>query len=360
MRRTAAFAALALVTGGCGATTLDRASEVPISTLAPPQSIAPVTTAPAEPRTALVRIDGRLAALAPTALEPAWVLDGAVAAADGASAYRVEAGELVRFDTATGSAAGRWPLPPGTNWRVAVVSGIGAHVVLTDGVIDSEHRPATSRLVLWHALTPDAPKLVESPGALEPEAISPDGTRVYVLDHRDGYYRVRNLELSLGQLFDTFGRDKSPAEDMAGHAVHATLSPDGRMLSTLYRAAHGDHEPFVHVLHLEYGWSYCADLPAGSYTSIASSVDGRTVYVGASDGSWIDLAVATLETTIDPLPVQVHRGSEPPVPLNAAGTLVTPGGIVTADSRGVAWYRNGQLINRVDHPVERLVALVSS
>ena len=46
--------------------------------------------------------------------------------------------------------------------------------------------------------------------------------------HRESYYRVRSLNLSSGEIFDTFGRGKSLAEDMAGQALHAVLSPDGR------------------------------------------------------------------------------------------------------------------------------------
>ena len=329
----------------------------------PPTTIAAPATvlAAGAPRAVLVRIEDRLAALSGTGAEPAWTLHGAVAAADGASAYRADNGQLVRVDTRTGAATERWALPAGNDWRAVVVSPGGDHVVLTDGVIDRDHRPARSRLLVWHRAAPDAPMLIEQAGALEPEALSTNGTLVYLLEHHDSYYRVRVLDTVTDQIFDSFGRDKSPAEDMNGVAVHAALSPDGRVLSTLYRQpADGDHEPFVHVLHLEQGWSYCADLPEGSYTSIASAADGRTVYVGASDNSWIDLDLAALETSTSPIPTFVHRDATPPVPLNPAGTLVTADGVVTADAGGVSWYRDGQLLGRVERPVQRLLALVAN
>ena len=250
-------------------------------------------------------------------------------------------------------------LPAAAAWRVVVVSPDGAHVVLTDGVVDSDHRPASTRLLVWHAATPDHPDLIEHPGALQPEALSPDGTVVFLLDHAATSYRVRIFDLASRSLYDSIGRDKSPAEDMYGQAVHAVLSPDGAVLSTLYRVA-GDPtaRPFVHVLYLAGAWSYCADLPFGDYTSIATSLDGRTVYVATKDGSWISIDVSEMsQTSTDPLPMVVHPVSAPPVPMATGGSLVAADVTVTADAAGVSWYRDGQLVAHITTRVDRLVAL---
>jgi hypothetical protein len=170
---------------------------------------------------------------------------------------------------------------------------------------------------------------------------------------------VRTLDVTTGALSDTFGRDKSPAEDMNGTAIRGVLSPDGHVLSTLYRVPDGvAHEPFVHVLNLAAGWSYCADLPEGTYTSIASSLDGHHLYVGASDGSWILIDITDMdEASLEPLPMTVYPASPPPVPLAVGGSLVTADVTVTADTSGVSWYRGGRLLAHVAHPVDRLVAL---
>ena len=49
---------------------------------------------------------------------------------------------------------------------------------------------------------------------------------------------------------------------MHGHAVHGVMSEDRTLLATLYRnPANTDEPAFVHVLDLQHGWSYCADLP---------------------------------------------------------------------------------------------------
>jgi hypothetical protein len=214
-------------------------------------------------------------------------------------------------------------------------------------------------MALWSAASPDAPRLIERRGALQPEALSPNGGVIFLLDHRSTYYRVRTLDVLTGDLSDTFGRDKTPAEDMNGTAVHAALSPDGHVLSTLYRVAgESAHEPFVHILNLAGGWSYCADLPDGTYTTITSSLDGRTVYVGASDGSWISIDLTDMdEVSLDPLPMVVHPPSSPPVPLAVGGSLVASDATVTADATGVSWYRDGTLLAHIEGPVDRLVAL---
>lgn len=352
MRIRVAAASLVLLTASCGGSS-GRAAP-------PSTSVAGAPNTTIGTRTALVEMSGKLAAFAPPNREPRWTLPGAIASPDGTTAYRVETGpRLARFDTRDASSTGSWPLPAGEAWRVVVVSPDGSQVVLTDGAIDFEHRPAVTRMALWNDEAPDDARLIEHPGALQPEALSPNGNLLFLLDYRSTYYRVRTLDVVTGELSDTFGRDKSPAEDMNGLAVHAALSPDGHILSTLYRVAdETTGEPFVHVLNLAAGWSYCADLPEGTYTAIASSVDGRTVYVGAGDGSWIAIDLTGMdEASGDPLPMTFNPPSSPPVPLAVGGTLVTSDGAVTADAAGVSWYQGGALLAHVAHPVDRLVAL---
>jgi hypothetical protein len=352
MRIGVAAVSFVLLTASCGSSSTQATP--------PSTSVARAPAATIDTRTALVEVSGKLAAFAPPDREPSWTLPGAVASPDGTTAYRVEAGPvLARFDTRDASSTGRWPLPAGEAWRVVVVSSDGSHVVLTDGTIDSEHRPAVTRLALWSAAAPDAARLIERAGALQPEALSPNGGVIFLLDYRSTYYRVRSLDVVTGEISDTFGRDKSPAEDMNGTAVHAALSPDGHILSTLYRIAdETTGEPFVHVLNLAAGWSYCADLPEGTYTAITSSIDGHTVYVGAGDGSWIAIDLTGMdEASTDPLPMTFHPPSSPPVPLAVGGSLVTSDGAVTADAAGVSWYQGGTLLAHIAHPVDRLVAL---
>ncbi|MDQ1425129.1 MAG: hypothetical protein QOD72_2627, partial [Acidimicrobiaceae bacterium] len=225
MRIAAAAASLVLLAAACGSSPARVAP--PSTSVEPAANTATSADVPVDvlARTALVEVGGTLVALAPEQREPLWTLADGVASPDGSAAYRVEPGPVIaRFDTGAAAPTGRWPLPAGDAWRVVVVSPDGSHVVLTDGPVDAEHRPAVTRMALWSDGAPEHAQLIERPGALQPEALSPDGSTIFLLDHRNTYYRVRTLDVASGNLSDTFGRDKSPAEDMNGTAVHAALS----------------------------------------------------------------------------------------------------------------------------------------
>jgi hypothetical protein len=368
MRTSTLVLSLALVASACA--TPNRNSSSAVTAPNPPPSVATssgsavnpgaATAQPGDLKSALVDLNGALAAVRPGSVTPLWTIPDAVASADGTKAIGVKNGKLAGYAIATGETTGTWPLPPGSKWRVAVVDRTGSRAVLTDGLIDANHRVTTSRLAIWERAHPDTPKLITQPGALEPEAISPDGQRLFVLDHRDKYYRVRTVSLSDNQIFDTFGRDKSPAEDMNGEPVRAVLSPDGNTLSTLYRVPGGGHQPFVHVLSLEYGWSYCADLPDGTYGSMTPSLDGETLYIGGADGSWLTLDLRTFdEPGAGLLPIELHRTGTSPLPLAPRGAVVSPRGIAAADATGVSWYAGDRAVAHVDLVVDRLVTLAA-
>ncbi|MFG1709792.1 hypothetical protein ACFLIM_42110 [Nonomuraea sp. M3C6] len=123
-------------------------------------------------------------------------------------------------------------------------------------------------------------------GNVEPEAFSPDGQAMYVLDRlppaAPDRYRVRMYDLTQGTMGALQTRDKrqiSPGqeEEMRGQGRQAVLDPAQNILYTLYThqdahlhtrdlAAGHDLSPgvhaFVHVLHLDQRWAYCLDLPA--------------------------------------------------------------------------------------------------
>ena len=297
------------------------------------------------------------------ATTPRWSRAGAQASADGSAVYVVDgegtSASLAGLDPRTGAPGRRWALPRPGAWQLAMVTADGHRVVLTDGPADRDHRRATTRLVVVDTATAAtaAPDPIELPGTLEPEALSADGRQLFVLDFRPDYYRVRAVLLPGGELVDTFSRDKESLEDMHGEPVRAVASPDGGLLATLYRDANGG-QPFVHVLDLRIGWTYCADLPTGSYETVVLSADGRSLYVGARDGSWVSIDVTALdEPSSDPLPLAVHRGAAPPVPLAAGGTLVSERAVVAAGHDGVGWWRNGRLVGTVERAVDGLVAL---
>jgi hypothetical protein len=95
------------------------------------------------------------------------------------------------------------------------------------------------------------------------DALSPDGTRMYLihyLSRRDPTrYEVRALDVPSGKLLPTPIVDKSePDERMTGFPITRETTADGRWAYTLYDGA--GEEPFVHALDTVDGEAHCIDL----------------------------------------------------------------------------------------------------
>src|SRR5262249_7874028 len=146
----------------------------------------------------------------------------------------------------------------------------------------------------------------------EPEAFSLDDGRLFLIRYLPAVdptaYRVSTLDLSRGRVYRTYSRDKSVTPRMPGVRLRQVYAPDGRQLYTLYPdepsgwgsgavgygAGYGGSSgwsdgthgvTFVHVLSLQDGWAYCANLPKGLWDesagmeALAVSPDGRSLYV---------------------------------------------------------------------------------
>jgi hypothetical protein len=137
-------------------------------------------------------------------------------------------------------------------------------------------------------------------GNYVPEAFSPDGENLFMLSFNPPTaptsYRVTALYLERDRVWDVFGPNKAPVENMTATRLQQVRSPDGSALYTLYVNQPPDYllengavteEPdevaFVHSLNLN-GLAHCIELPAdfGSVpperAAIAVSPSGRTVY----------------------------------------------------------------------------------
>ncbi|MEP6626117.1 MAG: hypothetical protein ABJC79_16845, partial [Acidimicrobiia bacterium] len=155
-----------------------------------------------------------------------------------------------------------WPVPHGV--APVVVAADGTAVALTDrpAAYDSEiePRPAT-HVVVVNGTSGAISHDLDLIGDVEPEAFSVDHQNLFALDHRGDHYRVQTILLTTGERSDLIDRDKQPADDMRGRAVHGVMSTDRRQLATLYVNPENLDEPaFVHVLDLS-GSSYCVHLP---------------------------------------------------------------------------------------------------
>ena len=102
------------------------------------------------------------------------------------------------------------------------------------------------------------------PGSWAYDAISPDGSTVYLIEYLSAgsspRYRVRSLDTLAGRVDSEAIVDRREDEAlMRGQPVTRKISLDGRWAYTLY--ARQKDEPFVHALDTVEREAYCIDLP---------------------------------------------------------------------------------------------------
>jgi DNA-binding beta-propeller fold protein YncE len=180
------------------------------------------------------------------------------------------------------SVAGAWQLPSiGLARMPGGLSGDGRTLVL------EERRPAGSPTTRFMVIATDgqtAPRLITLPGRLTFDALSPDGTFLYLIEHLTASdYLVRQVDVTTGQLAAGAILDKRNVDErMAGYAATQLPGTDG-WVYTVYRGEHGD---FIHALDTLRGLALCIDLPgteaaddvsAGRW-GLALGATGRVLY----------------------------------------------------------------------------------
>lgn len=124
------------------------------------------------------------------------------------------------------------------------------------------------------------------PGAFSFDAISPDGSRLYLIEYpkppATTEYQVRAYDLQSRRLLaEPIVDPDEPPGEMQGTPMTRATSPDGRWAYTLYD---GDEHPFIHALDTVEGRAVCIDLhdvePNGVYRStLAVRSDGSELTV---------------------------------------------------------------------------------
>ncbi|MCU1427155.1 MAG: hypothetical protein JWL83_1155 [Actinomycetia bacterium] len=269
----------------------------------------------------LAQFDNGVGAVSVSTRHRIWTDRDAVAAPDGSAVFSVRhsgGSTLVRINKRTGAVTSSWPLRPGL-WVSAVAPG-GQWVALTDhrGAYVRAQQSATTEIVVVDTRVGRESHRVVLTGDVRPEAFSLDGKRIFALDYRGDHYRVQTIEVATGERYDTNDRDKTVTpEDMRGAAVRGVLSADRTLLATLYRNPGNTKEPaFVHVLDLEYAWSYCADLPRPFGTGpVGSDVieltrNNTVVVANASSARIAEIHIDAVHTPGDtPVPVAFRGGT---------------------------------------------------
>jgi DNA-binding beta-propeller fold protein YncE len=97
------------------------------------------------------------------------------------------------------------------------------------------------------------------------DAISPDGSRLYLIEYLSRTdptrYEVRAYDVRTGRLReDPIVDPDEPPGEMRGYPMTRAVSPDGRWAYTLYDGGSG--HPFVHALDTSEGRAVCIDVHA--------------------------------------------------------------------------------------------------
>ena len=143
------------------------------------------------------------------------------------------------------------------------LSGDGESLVLASyGPLPGE--AGKTRLVVLNTKTLAVVRFVVLRGSWSYDAVSPDGSMLYLVEHisagQNPLYRVRSFDLRANRLIPGAIVDRIEREAvMGGQPVTRATSSDGRWAYTLY--ARAKHEPFVHALDTVRREAFCVDLP---------------------------------------------------------------------------------------------------
>lgn len=217
---------------------------------------------------------------------------------------------------------GTWRLPTiGLDPVPVGVSADGSTVVLVEGAADKANDAKPSRFAILPRTLDTKPRIVELPGAFEFDALSPDGSLLYVVEHLPGppagHYQVRTVETATGRLRPEVIVDKTDvSEEMAGWPVAQARRSDGLVL-TLYRGA---EHPFIHALNSIDSWAICLDLPATGAEDADAALDWGMAAKLNGDLLAIN-ATLGLAVEVDPLDFAIRR-SVPFEPSAARGIVL--------------------------------------
>jgi hypothetical protein len=143
------------------------------------------------------------------------------------------------------------------------LSGDGKSLVLASyGPLPG--KSGKTRFAVLYTRTLTSRRLLVLPGSWSYDALSPDGSTMYLVEHisagQDPRYRIRALDVRAGRLVPDPVVDRLGDEAiMGGQPVTRASSADGAWAYTLYARLAG--KPFVHALNTERREAYCLDLP---------------------------------------------------------------------------------------------------
>lgn len=176
------------------------------------------------------------------------------------AAVRVRGGRVVRSRILRGV----WGIPiVAYDGSTGGLSGDGRTLVLASyGPLPGD--PGTTSFTVLAAKTFKKLRTIELHGSWSYDAVSPDGSRLYLIEHLSAgpspRYRVRVFDRAADRLLPQSVIDKAASEAiMRGQPATRASSAGGRWAYTLY--ARQKHVPFIHALDTAQRQAYCIDLP---------------------------------------------------------------------------------------------------
>ena len=220
---------------------------------------------------------------------------------------------------------GAWRLPTiGYDPTPVGLSADGSTVALVESTpAATAAGRAVSRFAVLHVVPLEGPaRIIELPGSFDFDAISPDGSILYVVEHLaggpEGRYQVRAVDVATGVMRDAIIADKSNIDEaMAGWPIAQVRRSDG-LVMTLYRGA---EHPFIHALNTAESWAVCIDLPGAHAHDAKAALDWGLA--AAPDGGAVFAVNATLGLVEDISPSDLLvRRSVAVQPLAGASIVV--------------------------------------
>jgi hypothetical protein len=181
--------------------------------------------------------------------------------------FTTQAGARTALELQTSSGLTRTSMLPGV-WGIPTVTVNGdADGLSRDGTTlvlarNGVRSPSTFLVVNTRTLKPA--KRVVLNGYFAFDALSPDGSRLYLIQHTSSkdveHYVVRAYDLRADRLLPGRIADKTQQNwVMQGYAMTRTTGSGGRWVYTLYQNPGG--YPFVHALDTVNGTAHCIGLP---------------------------------------------------------------------------------------------------
>jgi hypothetical protein len=206
--------------------------------------------------------------------------------------------------------------------------------------------------------------LVTLEGSFSFDAISPDGSTLYLIEHVNrkdvAEYQVRAYDLAKDRLLPYVIRDhRSNQVEMYGYPISRATSSDGRWAYTLYQ---GSHHSFVHALDTEARKAVCVDLPMDTPPEYVA--DARLALGPGGQNLTVDSTVGGILAVIDTerLALRPRQSNRPAASAGEEGFpwMLVVGALAVASLAASARVRRLRPHENQRRPAERALFRASS